>query len=69
VNDDDFINDQATVASMIGLTIVGAAADRWDKTGGTQFVDLALNDGRTVRFEGWGHDWWGLYVEVKEEQP
>ena len=33
---------------------------------GDTFVVLHLDDGRHIRIEGWGHDWWGTNVSEVE---
>lgn len=61
-------DEDALLASLVGHTI--ASTDRSDNTdsGGAWLgsVVLTLDDGRRVLFEGWGHDWWGLSIEVVE---
>jgi hypothetical protein len=54
------IEPQALVDTMIGRTITAAAVH--DGNYGPEVVDITLDDGRHIRFRGWGYDEWGLDI-------
>ena len=59
--------DTELVRSMIGHTIVNAewfvAIEDWSQ--GEERALLTLDDGRVIRFGGWGYDAWGATVDLE----
>jgi len=54
-------------ASLIGRTITNAEwreAKPVGEWGEHEVCHLTLDDGRTVRFGGWGHDDWGATLDL-----
>ena len=59
--------DLALVESLVGRTITAAVwcdASPDDDWSGHEEATLTLDDGRMVRFSGWGYDAWGAIVEL-----
>lgn len=60
--------DAEKAASLVGRTIVAAewdgGDDGTDHWGEFETCLLTLDDGREVRFGGWGHDAWGATLDV-----
>lgn len=61
-------DDVALVQSLVGRTITAAKWD--DPAAGDEFewtehevAELTLDDGRVIRFGGWGYDAWGATVD------
>lgn len=52
------------VKTIEGHSIVSAHYWNDDANGQGGGVSLTLDDGRTVAISGWGHDWWGVTVEI-----
>ncbi len=55
---------KALVQTIVGQRIVAAGYWNADSSGQGGGVDLTLEDGRTFSVDGWGHDWWGVAVEI-----
>ncbi len=67
-----FEEEQALIASLIGHTIAAAewcndSPDMaWDEK---EYALITLDDGRTIRFGGWGYDAWGATIELLDNKP
>jgi hypothetical protein len=56
--------------SLIGLTVVDARIGELGPQGSVEDCVVTFSDGRTIRFEGYGLDEWGLAVyEVELPNP
>lgn len=62
--------ERELIASLVGQRIVAAKAapssDGGDYLGS---VFLSLGDRRTICFDGWGHDYWGLGIDDVTDDP
>lgn len=64
------MEDAELLASMVGKTIVAAEwiDPRSSGWGPQDEAVITLDDGRKIRFRGWGYDAWGLAVSEDSEQ-
>lgn len=58
--------ERALLLSMVGHTITAIDREPDEHSEGGDAAYVHLDDGRVIRFMGWGHDWWGLNVDEVE---